>query len=95
MMSPVKMPCPKCGEVRWSSSPETLCRACKRKEAEKARTTPSYFPTYCRLHLNRRMRDALVAASRAKGLPAKAAALAASRPRAVSPAKRSSSPGGK
>jgi phage terminase large subunit-like protein len=27
-----------------------------RKEAEKARTTPSYFPTYCRLHLNRRMR---------------------------------------
>lgn len=28
-----------------------------RKEAEKARTTPSYFPTYCRLHLNRRMRD--------------------------------------
>jgi phage terminase large subunit-like protein len=29
-----------------------------RKEAEKARTTPSYFPTYCRLHLNRRMRDA-------------------------------------
>jgi phage terminase large subunit-like protein len=29
-----------------------------RKEAEKARTTPSYFPTFCRLHLNRRMRDA-------------------------------------
>jgi phage terminase large subunit-like protein len=29
-----------------------------RKEANKARTTPSYFPTYCRLHLNRRMRDA-------------------------------------
>ncbi|WP_431903664.1 terminase large subunit [Nonomuraea sp. bgisy101] len=28
-----------------------------RKEAAKARTTPSYFPTYCRLHLNRRMRD--------------------------------------
>ena len=28
-----------------------------RKEAEKARTTPSYFPTFCRLHLNRRMRD--------------------------------------
>jgi phage terminase large subunit-like protein len=28
-----------------------------RKEANKARTTPSYFPTYCRLHLNRRMRD--------------------------------------
>lgn len=28
-----------------------------RKEAEKARTTPSYFPTYCRLHLNRRMRS--------------------------------------
>lgn len=27
------------------------------KEANKARTTPSYFPTYCRLHLNRRMRD--------------------------------------
>jgi len=27
-----------------------------RKEAEKARTTPSYFPTFCRLHLNRRMR---------------------------------------
>jgi phage terminase large subunit-like protein len=29
-----------------------------KKEAEKARTTPSYFPTYCRLHLNLRMRDA-------------------------------------
>lgn len=29
-----------------------------RKEAEKARTTPSYFPTYCRLHLNLRKRDA-------------------------------------
>lgn len=29
-----------------------------RKEAEKAKTTPSYFPTFCRLHLNRRMRDA-------------------------------------
>lgn len=28
-----------------------------RKEASKARTTPSYFPTFCRLHLNRRMRD--------------------------------------
>jgi phage terminase large subunit-like protein len=28
-----------------------------RKEAEKARTTPSYFPTFCRLHLNRRMRN--------------------------------------
>lgn len=28
-----------------------------RKEANKARTTPSYFPTFCRLHLNRRMRD--------------------------------------
>lgn len=28
-----------------------------RKEAGKARTTPSYFPTFCRLHLNRRMRD--------------------------------------
>jgi phage terminase large subunit-like protein len=28
-----------------------------RKEAEKARTTPSYFPTFCRLHLNRRERD--------------------------------------
>jgi phage terminase large subunit-like protein len=28
-----------------------------RKEAEKARTTPSYFPTYCRLHLNLRMRE--------------------------------------
>jgi phage terminase large subunit-like protein len=28
-----------------------------RKEANKARATPSYFPTYCRLHLNRRMRD--------------------------------------
>lgn len=27
-----------------------------RKEAAKARTTPSYFPTFCRLHLNRRMR---------------------------------------
>jgi phage terminase large subunit-like protein len=29
-----------------------------RKEVNRARTTPSYFPTYCRLHLNRRMRDA-------------------------------------
>jgi phage terminase large subunit-like protein len=29
-----------------------------RKEAEKARTTPSYFPTFCRLHLNRRVRAA-------------------------------------
>lgn len=28
-----------------------------RKEAEKARVTPSYFPTFCRLHLNMRMRD--------------------------------------
>jgi phage terminase large subunit-like protein len=28
-----------------------------RKEAQKAKTTPTYFPTYCRLHLNRRMRD--------------------------------------
>jgi phage terminase large subunit-like protein len=28
-----------------------------RKEAAKARTTPSYFPTYCRLHLNLRMRS--------------------------------------
>ncbi|PSK96688.1 phage terminase large subunit-like protein [Haloactinopolyspora alba] len=28
-----------------------------RKEANKAHTTPSYFPTFCRLHLNRRMRD--------------------------------------
>lgn len=27
------------------------------KEAEKARTTPSYFPVFCRLHLNLRMRD--------------------------------------
>jgi phage terminase large subunit-like protein len=27
-----------------------------RKESEKARTTPSYFPTFCRLHLNRRTR---------------------------------------
>lgn len=27
-----------------------------RKEANKAKTTPSYFPTFCRLHLNRRMR---------------------------------------
>jgi phage terminase large subunit-like protein len=28
-----------------------------RKEVAKARTTPSYFPTFCRLHLNRRERD--------------------------------------
>ena len=28
-----------------------------RKEAEKARTTPSYFPTFARLHLNRRIRN--------------------------------------
>lgn len=29
-----------------------------RKEAERARTELSYFPTFCRLHLNRRMRQA-------------------------------------
>jgi phage terminase large subunit-like protein len=28
-----------------------------RKEAQKAASTPSYFPTFCRLHLNRRMRS--------------------------------------
>lgn len=28
-----------------------------RKEAQKAKTTPTYFPTFCRLHLNLRMRD--------------------------------------
>ncbi|MFM9589723.1 terminase large subunit [Streptomyces scabiei] len=28
-----------------------------RKEAAKAKVTPSYFPTFCRLHLNRRMRS--------------------------------------
>lgn len=28
-----------------------------RREAEKAKTTPSYFPTYCRLSLNLRMRE--------------------------------------
>lgn len=28
-----------------------------RREAQKARTTPSYFPTYCRLSLNLRMRE--------------------------------------
>lgn len=28
-----------------------------RKEARRAETTPSYYPTFCRLHLNRRMRD--------------------------------------
>lgn len=28
-----------------------------RKEANKARTTPSYHPTFCRLHLDLRMRD--------------------------------------
>lgn len=28
-----------------------------RREAEKARTTPSYYPTFCRLHLNLRMRE--------------------------------------
>lgn len=28
-----------------------------RKEAERARTEPSYFPTFCRLHLNRRIRQ--------------------------------------
>jgi len=27
-----------------------------RTQAERARTTPSFFPTFCRLHLNRRMR---------------------------------------
>lgn len=29
-----------------------------RKEAAKAKNTPSYFPTFCRLHLNRRIRSA-------------------------------------
>lgn len=29
-----------------------------RREANKARSTPSYFPTFCRLSLNRRMRSA-------------------------------------
>lgn len=28
-----------------------------RKEAERARTEPSYFPTFCRLHLNRRVKS--------------------------------------
>lgn len=28
-----------------------------RKEAERARTEPSYYPTFCRLHLNRRIRQ--------------------------------------
>lgn len=28
-----------------------------RKEAEKAKVTPSYYPTYARLHLNRRIRE--------------------------------------
>ena len=28
-----------------------------RKEAERARTEPSYYPTFCRLHLNRRVRQ--------------------------------------
>lgn len=28
-----------------------------RKEAKKAKSTPTYFPTFCRLHLNLRMRD--------------------------------------
>ncbi|WP_308284181.1 terminase TerL endonuclease subunit [Streptomyces buecherae] len=28
-----------------------------RREANKARSTPSYFPTFCRLSLNRRMRS--------------------------------------
>lgn len=28
-----------------------------RKESAKARSTPSYFPTFCQLHLNRRMRN--------------------------------------
>jgi len=55
-----------------------------RKESEKARTTPSYFPTFCRLHLNRRVRAArrlidlnkwaatagIVDLARLKGMPA-------------------------
>lgn len=28
-----------------------------RREAEKAKTTPTYYPTFCRLSLNKRMRD--------------------------------------
>jgi phage terminase large subunit-like protein len=34
----------------------TIRRDYLRKEAAKARAMPSYFPTFCRLHLNRRMR---------------------------------------
>lgn len=34
----------------------TVSLAYLRKEAERAKTEPSYFPTFCRLHLNRRMR---------------------------------------
>jgi phage terminase large subunit-like protein len=30
-----------------------------RREAEKAKSTPSYFPTFCRLSLNRRMRSSI------------------------------------
>jgi len=35
----------------------TVTKAYIKKEAAKAKDTPSYFPTYCRLHLNRRIRQ--------------------------------------
>lgn len=48
-------------EVTWRKANPGLgvspTLAYLRKEANKARTTPSYFPTFCRLHLNLRMRD--------------------------------------
>jgi phage terminase large subunit-like protein len=48
-------------EATWRKANPGLGRsptlAYMRKEAEKARTSPTYFPTFCRLHLNRRQRD--------------------------------------
>lgn len=54
-------------EATWRKANPNLGKsptlAYLRKEANKAKTTPSYFPTFCRLHLNRRMR------SRARWIP--------------------------
>jgi phage terminase large subunit-like protein len=48
-------------EATWRRANPGLGRsptlAYMRREAKKAKSTPSYFPTFCRLHLNLRMRE--------------------------------------
>lgn len=48
-------------EATWESCNPgldiTISREYLRKEAKKARRNPSYLPTFCRLHLNRRIRE--------------------------------------